>query len=348
MQLDYSKKENTAQIIYGETLSSSINAELFKNKHIIILTNQRYYDRFFEKIHRVFAPQTIDWYICSNLLYGNHLQEFMDVLHFLGKFSPTKEFLFVAFGSEGVIQLTSFLQKTTVLSGTFWVLPTSLQAYAAALVEERYIYKRPTEILLKELNLPEKIFLDQTIIAGQSEGKLVDLQVFIRTGLVCSYPFLRKIFKSFSTKKQLQATSFMAFVEELTDFYRASSKEIEGYGKVFEEAFYLTENGHMLSENMKRFLGMLLHLVWNLQIIESTFHIKNFLIWLKYLGFPVYFPEQISKAEYLENVLILQNKYPDLVILSEIGTIGSTQRISEKELLQAMETYQRIILEIEG
>jgi len=91
---------------------------------------------------------------------------------------------------------------------------------------------------------------------------------------------------------------------------------------------------------------MVLHLFWNLEIIETTFRIKNFMIWLKHLGFPIVFPEQISVAEYLQNVLHLQKKYPQLVVLSEIGTIGREQSITENQLIQSMEHYQKMIAEI--
>ncbi len=342
MQLEYVKNNRQTTIVYGEILSTSIEPQMFAGKHVIVLTNQRYYDRFFEKIQRIFSSQPIDWYVCSNLIYGNHVQEFMDVLQFLGNFSPTKDYLFLAFGNEGVIQLTGFLQRTTILSGNFWVLPVSLRAFASALLEDRFICKQPADVLLREKNLPEKIFLDQTIVAGQVDGKLVDLQVFIRAGLVCDYRFLQTLFKNFPTQKQLQSTSFTAFVEQLTELYHASAAEIEQFGKIFEEAFYLTANGHLLSENMKRFLGMLLHLFWNLEIIATSFHLENFMIWLKQLGFPILFPEQISVAEYLQHVIHLQKKHPRLVVLSAIGKIGTEQAVTEKQLLRAMEVYQQM------
>lgn len=346
MQLFYPKEESNTAIVYGEVLSTSISSEMFIGKHIIILTNQRYYDRFFEKIQRIFSSQSMDWYVCSNLVYGNHLQEFMDVLNFLGNFSPIEEYLFIAFGNEGVVQLAGFLQKTTVLKGEFWVLPVSLRAYASALLEERFICRNATDVLLKEKNLPKRIFLDHTIVAGQAQGKLVDLLVFIRAGVVCDYPFLQSLFQNFSTPKQLQNASFTAFVAHLTDLYETSAKEIESFGKIFEEAFYLTDNGHILSENMKRFLGIVLHLCWNLEIMDASFNMKNFLIWLKHLGYPVIFPEQLSVAEYLQHVINLQEKYGDLVVLSKVGTIGERQEMNEQQLLQTIETYQQLIAKI--
>ena len=346
MELNYTQKSQQALISYGEPLARVLTPAMMQGKHIIILTNQRYYDYFFDKIYSLFASQSVDWYVCSNLVYGNHLQEMTAVLSFLGRFSVQEEYLFVAFGNEGVVQLTGFLHETSILKSEFLVIPVSLRAYAAALTPKRFICQQPYEYLLQTTALPQAICLDQTIVAGQKQGKLVDLLTFIRAGIVGDVSLLRRLYQTFPTQRDLQKTAFTAFVEPLTNLYEQFATDIEHFGQVFEQAFYLTENGHLLSENMKRLLGILLHLNWNLTLFDPAFHLKNFLIWLKHLGFPIAFPEQLSIAEYLQNVLKLQARTSNLVVLSEIGTIGDTRKIDEQELLQAMMRYQELLAQI--
>ena len=346
MDLSYTQGLHQTAITYGEPLVSALASDRIVGKHVIILTNQRYYDYFFEKIYGLFAKQPVDWYVCSNLVYGNHLQELTSVLEFLGRFSTQEDYLFLAFGNEGVVQLTGFLHATSILQSEFWVIPVSLRSYAAALAPQRFICKQPTEYLLQTNALAQQLFLDQTIVAGQKQGKLVDLLTFLRAGIVCDVSLLRTLYQTFPTTKQLQKTSFTAFVEPLTELYEQSAMAIESFGQLFEQAFYLTEHGHLLSENMKRLLGVLLQLNWNLSTIDSTFHLKNFLIWLKHLGFPIAFPDELSIAEYLQNVLHLQARTSNLVVLSEIGTIGETRKLNEQELLQAMTRYQELLAEI--
>ena len=36
-------------------------------------------------------------------------------------------------------------------------------------------------------------------------------------------------------------------------FYQLEAENLSNYGKLFEQAFYLTENGHLLSASMKNF-----------------------------------------------------------------------------------------------
>lgn len=345
MQLTYQRQDLTTQITYGELLKNSVSEILTKNKHVIILTNQRYYDQFFQKIQQTFPHNAIDWYISRNQLYCNHLEEMTEFLQFLGKFSLAEEYLFVAFGNEGVVQLTGFLQKTVLFSGEFWVIPTSLRSFFSALSEKRVICREPYNNLLQQNNLPEHIFLDQSIVYKQADGKLVDLQMFIQAALVSDYSFLQLLFKSFPTKKQLQTTSFIAFIKEAVQLYESHALAITSYGSIFEKAFYLTENGHVLSSYMKRFLGMLLQLFWNLEIIDSSFQIGNFMRWLKVLGYPIEFPEQLLIGEYLENVLALQGENK-LVALSEIGKVGEFQSADEKTIIKAINHYQKIISEI--
>ena len=42
-------------------------------------------------------------------------------------------------------------------------------------------------------------------------------------------------------------------IEEMIYFYQLEAENLSNYGKLFEQAFYLTENGHLLSASMKNF-----------------------------------------------------------------------------------------------
>jgi len=345
MQLTYQRQDLTTQITYGQPLTKSIGEVLPPARHVIILTNQRYYEQFFEKVQRAFSHNNIDWYICRNQLYCNHLEELTEFLQYLSRFSRTSEYLFIAFGNEGVIQLTGFLQQTSLFAAKYWVIATSLRSFFCALSEDCTICKEPYNELLHQKNLPEHLFLDQSIVQKQVDGKLVDLQLLIKTGLVSDYSFLQGLFKSFPTKKQLQRTSFIAFVEKAVQLHQQHAPIIASYGTIFEKAFYLTENGHLLSAHMKQFLGLLLQLFWNLELNNSTFQIKNFMLWLKKLGYPLELPRTLLVGEYLEQVLSLQEE-DHMRVLSDIGKIGNTQEADEKTVINAIERYQKIISEI--
>ena len=82
MQMTYQQAGLATTITYGEILTSSIQPAMYQDKAVIVITNQRYYDHFFEKIQGVFAETTVDWYICRNQLYANTLDEWMGLFQF--------------------------------------------------------------------------------------------------------------------------------------------------------------------------------------------------------------------------------------------------------------------------
>ena len=346
MKKSYQKNHFTTAIFYGETLNKSIHFKSNSIQHVIIITNQKYYDRSFEKINQLFKGiDEIDWYVCRNQTYCNNVEELMSLLQFLERFPKNRHYLFCAYGNEGVMQLTGFVAQTTVLKSQYWCLPVSVRSLAKALLVEQAIMKQNNQVLLQVSNLPQAIYFDQTLTEAQRDGKLVDLLVFIRAGLVCDYQFLQNLYVNFSTQQKVYRRSFSALITELIDYY-ARSTEIETFGQLFESAFYQTENGHLLSSNMKRLLGIIFHLFWSDAIHELHFNLKNFLIWFNHLGYPIFLPKQISLADYQLQVLAQAQKQEAITVLEEIGKTGYNQEITVQSLQQAMTKYQDILKEI--
>lgn len=349
MEISYQQQHFQSKIIFGETLNRAIPKSAAQGKHVVILTNQRYYDRSFEKISRFFEEAIdLDWYICGNDLYCNKMSELMDLLNFLERFPQNREYLFIGYGNEGVMQLTGFTAETTLLTAEFWSLPVSVRSLAKALVLEQEIVKSNDRGLLQTKNLPAYTFYDQTLTEAQSEGKLVDLLAFIRCGIVCDYGFLQELFKNYPDRQRLFNRSFAALIAPLIQFYQDRCEDLEDFGELFERAFYDTENGNLLSANMKRLFGTIFHLIWSQEVAEGDFHLKNFLIWLVRCGLPVFLPEQISLNDYAEQVLLLAQKQAPLPVYQKLGQIKEYQVPTALELIQMNERYETIINEIRG
>ena len=77
--------------------------------------------------------------------------------------------------------------------------------------------------------------------------------------------FCGNSFARFATEKQVNNRSFAAYTDRVIQAYQANGAALEEYGQVFTDAFYKTENGHLLSDAMKPFYGLLFHLIWNVQ-----------------------------------------------------------------------------------
>lgn len=348
MEFVFSRKEQQTQILYGETLNAVLRTQEISNDQVIILTNQRYYDRFSEKLTRLFLPKEVSWYICTNQMYCNNFTEFQAFMSFLSRFSKQENYLIVGFGNEGVLALSSFIHYTSILTSDLWLIPVSLRALAKSVKESAIIVKKPDIPVLQSPNVPQVVVYDQTIAEKQKDGKLVDLLVLIRCGLLTDQAFLRELFRTFLTEKQVNNRSFAAYTDRVIQAYQANGAALEEYGQVFTDAFYKTENGHLLSDAMKLFYGLLFHLIWNVKQQQLAVKLDKLCLWLDQLGYPLVLPDQLSLSDYFQQVLLLQKKEKKLLFLSEIGTIGGRTSALEEDLVQTMSAYQTIINQIRG
>ena len=259
MEAVFFRNEQETQISYGETLASVMREQSIEPQQVIILTNQRYYDRFSEKLTRLFLPREVNWYICTNQMYCNNFSEFKAAMDFFGRFSKQEPLLIVGFGNEGVLALSSFIHATSVLTTQLWLIPVSLRALAKSVKETAIVVKKPDIPMLENPNTPEFVIYDQTIAEKQIDGKLVDFLTLIRCGVLADSEFLKELYRTYPSHQALMRHSLAAYTDRLIQLYQQSGSELEEFGQLFADAAYRTENGHLLSDAMKLFFGFLFH-----------------------------------------------------------------------------------------
>ncbi|MTD38943.1 hypothetical protein GIX45_09900 [Erwinia sp. CPCC 100877] len=348
MEIIYRQGALKTNVYYGETFASQLKNLPLDQKHIFLITNQRYYDLFADKLIQLFGnKQELDWYICKNDPHCNNFRELENVLSFLSEFDLQEHFLFLGIGNEGVIQLTTFLQQSSMVTSSCWLLPLSIRSFSKSLLGNSQIELHNLSVLQTE-GLAEKIVYDHTLILNQKDGKLIDFFVFIRCGLVANYDFLRMLFKNYTDSSRLKQPSFTGLLGEMMRYYEEQGIEIDQFGRLFECGFHEQVSGHLLSGPMKSFLGCLLQLLWSQEVNQFPFHFKNFIIWLIHLGFPVDFPEQILVRDYVEGVLQCIRQGETAIILEEIGKTNGTRKPTAAELLATVENYKTILKEIRG
>ncbi|WP_265456912.1 hypothetical protein [Enterococcus sp. HY326] len=345
MELSFKKAGKESQLIYGETLAASLADLDYADKHVVIITNQRYYDLFSMKMTQLLAAaDDIDWYICPNHRNCNSLKELTSLLEFVGRFKR-QDFLFIAFGNEGVVELTNYLQKNTLLDSRFWVLPISLRSLAKGLLGSGQILDSKQQPILQSQNLPELIFFDQTLTQEQTAGKLLDLLVFIKCGLLVDRNFLKELFFNYPQEKSVLSKPLSGMLVNLVAYYEKNGAALDEYGQVFKRAFYMVEAGQLLSDSMKEFLGILFHLLWNINQKQLNFNYLNFLQWLKRLDYPLELPTNFLIGDYAAAVLKVLEKSESLLTLAKIGTIEGREIPSSQELITMLEDYQGYLQE---
>ncbi|MBL1224476.1 hypothetical protein [Enterococcus sp. BWR-S5] len=343
MEFVYEKDDHHSQVVYGETVASLLKNEALGERHILLIANQRYYDLFSDKLIQLFNErQDLDWYICKNDSHCNNFSELEALLSFIASFPEKKDYLLVGLGNEGVMNLSAFVAHTTVLTTELWLMPLSLQSLSESLTGKGFIELRHKEALAVS-SLAQRIVYDQTMIKKEGDRQLIDFLIFVECALVCSHEFLRELYKNFNDRSRLEQQSFNGLIGSLLNFYQQDEELVRGFGHLFEQAFYTVDGGHLLSVYMKRLLGSLLQLLWSQQKTGFSFHIKNFLIWLIRLGYPIEFPDQIFVSDYVQELLNCAEEYGEALVLQDIGVPGGKEYFDAEELLQTIDEYKKMI-----
>lgn len=337
------------RVTYGETIASMMRKKDWQNKQILFCGNQRYYDLYAEKLRRLIPESSAhEWFITPNNRYCNTMGTFQELIRFLERFRSLKETIFIGLGNEGLIELLGFTYHVTDFQGGLYFLPVSLRSFSQSLTFVQQIVSDQTLLPVMEVReVPERILFDHTLADQQTTGKMVDLLSLIRCGIVCDYRFLQSLYQNFPTQEALEQHSFAAYSETLVRYYQEASSELRSFGRVFEQAFFQTENGSLLSNSMKAMFGLLFEFAWNISASNLHFNFKNFMIWLVRLGFPITLPAEISLAEYGQQVIHLAKVAP-LTSLVEIGEVGKEKIPTQQEVIETFALYQKNITEIRG
>lgn len=348
MEFLFSRGQQETTILYGETLASVLREQAIAAEQVIIFTNQRYYDRFYEKLTRLFMPKEVSWYIYTNQVYCNNFTEFTRGMEFLGNYPKQSQLLIVGFGNEGIMALSSFIHATAVLNTQLWLIPVSLRGLAKSVKARAIVVKKPDIPMLENPNRPSQVIYDQTIADKQQEGRIVDFLLLIRCGLVGDSHFIRELYRRYPDQSVMMKQSFAAYTDKVIELYQRQGDCLEEFGQLFTDAFYKTENGHLLSDTMKMFYGLLFHFIWTVNQQQLSVDLDQFGRWLYRLGYPVELPASFSVSDYLTHVLELQEKEKNLLFLSKVGTIGGRVAVNEADLVETLTSYEQLIKQIRG
>lgn len=349
MERIYTADSQKTTIYYGETFAAFLKKHQLNNEHFIIISNQFYYDRYAEKLSYLLSDQIEqDWFITPNHRFCNNLEEFIDLVAFSSHFNEDKDYVIIAFGNEGVVELAAFFAQVTYLKNRLWILSVSLASLTKGIVLEKQIVQLPqNKKVLSVDKTAEYMIVDDTLHTTNYSIAMMDLFLMIRCGIVCDYDFLKTLFKNYQKADDLREHSFSGLLDNVLVNYQKAGSIIDEYGGLFEQAFYQTPNGHLLSADLKTFFGFLFALIWNIQKNNIDFHLENFMKWLAYLGFPLQLPEQLFIGEYGTALLETATNKRHL-ILDKIGVPGESRILEENDLNEAFKLYHDIIQRMRG
>lgn len=346
MEVSYCQSQYRTSIHYGQTFFQIFEPKQFSGKHLLFFTNQQYYEEFANQYATFFKDTEIDWYIFSNQLYCNTVTNMIQGLKFLEKFDPLSSYIMIALGNEGVIQLTSFFHQFSVLPSEFFVISLSIQSFSTALLSEKELIQPPFAKCLIWENLPQKIFFFSQRLSETTATKMTDFISLLKLALINDSGFYDQLVARYPTKESLLKQSFSNYIEYIIQSYAKDAYSLAHYGRWFEEKFYQTENSHVLSAQMKRFLGFFFHFIWNCVTIKKPEFCIEVIQWIQNIGFPITLPYPLMISDYLDKLSDECATAGDLVQLNFIG--GGYQLISpnQEQFVAVYQLYEQILKEV--
>ncbi len=344
MELNYQVDDFHATIYYGQTLSE-LRKQLPVHDQLIIFTTPKLYERFAEKMTQWYDDR-LTFYIIPQALYRNNLEEMTQIVNFLTPFNMQKKMVWIAFGSESVVSLSSFLSIHSQYQITLYTIHHTLQSFVAALYPQKELVMRQNEVVLHTQMVPKRIGYVQLDFVYTVAERMIDLAIGLKYGCLVDRDLLMHLMKTYHTSDQFETIPMTPFLDTIVLKTSEHARALQTYERVFERAFYQTEQGHLLSANMKRFLGVFFHILWDLLELNE-YELSNALfLWLKKLGYPVNLPISFSFADYLIQVKTLLAKESVVWRLESVGTLHQVKIETALNQFDALfEYYQQELKE---
>jgi hypothetical protein len=342
MKIHYQIHECETELFYGETISRLLKS--FEVHYpVILVTNQSCYDELSEKVRHMFSePERVNWYICSNDPHCNQLDElrmFMKYLLTLPRFSECQ---LIGLGNVGVCQMTAFYQQVGLQKSECWLIPTSMTALSRILSGVHQIEIQYNQAVMSVNVLPRYTVVDSSIMKSQQVNLLADLFQFIQVGLVSDYKFLKKLYTNYSTPKKLRQLPMVGLTEELVDAFEKHGEAMGTIDLAIQRSFNHVPYGHLVSEDNRRAIACVIHLLYSMRANSFNFRIENFMRWLLFMGYGLDLPRELMLTEFVEQIKLESVSAP-VRLLKNIGELGEFITVDEVELMKILEEYTQMI-----
>lgn len=340
MEVEYSVQTWQAKVYYGQTLQE-LTKKIPVDHQLIVFTTPKLYEKFADRITTWYNTQTVSFYIMPQALYQNNLEELSQIIYFLRQFDTKLPMVWIAFGSESVVSLISFLSVHGEYEVQLYSVHHTIQSFVTALFPTKEIVAK-AQVSLHTETIPKRIGYVQLNQQYSTAERMIDLAILIKYGYLTNRELLEHIFQTYQTPEQLATIPMTPFIDHVVLATSHHAKHVQQYERLFERAFYTIDGGHLLSANMKRFLGLFFHLVWDLLNLDEQEMCHRLFQWFQQLGYPVYLPKGLVLADYfiqVEDDLKQQNQ---LIRMTAIGQVASVSiDVTNSKLADILDYYQQ-------
>lgn len=350
MKTVYQVDQQLIEVVFAEALPVVLNREalFFKNRTILLVTNQVYYDNYYDIFSSVMKQaKNVYWYVCPNTPQSNQFSELKDLLQFISEIDFPNETQLIGFGNSGIYYLCNFLasNRSEILDWSY--IATDLQAFQASLSGKGIIELSYDKIGLSTSYSPKKIYFDSTItIAETIDFRLYELIALLRIGIISDYQFLQELGNVYRGQEQLWKLNFGPMLPTMIKNSEKSPVLLVDYAEAFRQGVRHTPGSHLLSSLTKQIISLVLHLSVSQQLNHFPFQIENFFKWLLKLGYELEIPNELLTTDLAESIWQELRKQPDSYFVKEIGEAALQEAPSQLLLSEAIGVYRERIKEI--
>ncbi|SBO17708.1 hypothetical protein [Carnobacterium divergens] len=344
MQQQVHQADGASTVFFGETLNKLVidQMSLFQDtEQVLIVTNQKTYERYYEKLSLLFKRQELFWYICPNSIEAKSFKELLALMTYCGEIHLKKKSFIIAFGTEPVIQLASFFAHLYYKKYPLVAIPTSLEAFHVSINGNAQLTQ--TGKVMGSVNQTiATIFLDGRFLsindlATTQRGFATWLQLAVSH----NHDLYLQLLKDFNDVKDLQDKSMIPYVST----YVTTVNEVHQQkhvatllGQDFQRALTTLTDGKNLTTTSDTIIGITLALIASQQRSGCTMALESWLKKMQQLGYQLALPEDWLVTDIVET---LHQHSSQFYLVSKDGKLVS-ETIPLSELLALIIEYQEL------
>ncbi|MGO3733474.1 MAG: hypothetical protein ACTJHC_09900 [Vagococcus sp.] len=339
------KGTKSVEVVYAESLNRLITADYFNSlvefPSTLFISTQSFYECYYDKLGSLFSDVTqFNWYICPDHGALNHIKMYNDVLAFIEEMELPRHTIVVGIGDYPMYHLCGFLQETSSYIGAFYFIPTTLTGFIHCLSGEAFLLNHQLKVAVHQTAIPERIIYDTMLHELESSDTWEqDFLSLVKIGLTSDRELLFKLYES----NNRQHFSFSSYVEEVMSILLQQDHLSYLFGLTFSNSFYRLAESHYLTQQQKKYIGMLLHTYWSVVRNNLAFDMVTFTNWFQtFLNVDLRLPKQMVTYDLAEAIEMEMARSKKIACLNSIGSIEYVTTPSLDELYKVIDTYRNM------
>lgn len=344
----YRNNGQKSEIIFAEPVAVVTKKELVQQAQdydaVFILSNQEYYDSYYEMFSPILLNKSWgNWFICPNHPSEHQMKQLQTILEFMEEMTIPEHTLLFGLGNEAIFHLSGYLAAHSRYIQTFVYFPISVTSFVTGLYGQSDILLSVDRPVLSTLRLPDTIIYDVMIAPEKHDVNfLEELFTLVHLGLSTDHEYLQMMYKTVAQLKGWQSKFLAPLIKPTIALFQTYRPSDSHFGLAFANGFYHVEGSYYLPRIQRKFIGLLLQVLWSQREQGFSFQFENFVGWLTAAGVDCRIPETILSADLAAGIAKECRRFSTCPTLKKIGRLASGERPTEQRLYDTITMYRQL------